>query len=102
MTPHLYTLGEAAGIVQGLTANFDGVGGGGAPSYGTERQQAAHDRHEKALAVLDSDDRPMVLNVVCYEEFLGGELMKNRITVRTKIGRLRLALDRLAKFYGIG
>ena len=93
-----YTMG---GIPR-MTANMTGVGGGGAPSYGTDRQQAARDRHRAALLVIDMYDQGFVLDVVCFEQYLGGQLMKNRITIRTRFDRLRNALDRLARHYGIG
>lgn len=85
-----------------LTANLTGVGGGGAPNYGTDRQQAARDRHRAALLAIDMYDQGFVLDVVCFEQYLGGQLMKNRITIRTRFDRLRDALDRLARHYGIG
>ena len=93
-----YTMGASPR----LTANLTGVGGGGAPNYGTDRQQAARDRHRAALLVIDMYDQGFVLDVVCFEQYLGGQLMKNRITIRTRFDRLRNALDRLARHYGIG
>jgi len=91
-----------AGLPPRLTANLMGVGGGGAPVYGTDRQQAARNRLKAALMVLDMYDQGFVIDVVCHDKFLGGELMKNRITIRTRFDRLRSALDRLARHYGIG
>lgn len=85
-----------------LTANLTGVGGGGARNYGTDRQQAARDRHRAALLAIDMYDQGFVIDVVCYDKFLGGQLMKNRVTIRTRFDRLRDALDRLARHYGIG
>lgn len=91
-----------AGLPPRLTANLMGVGGGGRDDGGTTRQQAARDRHNAALLALDMYDQGFVIDVVCYDIYLGGQLMKNRITVKTRFDRLRDALDRLVKFYGIG
>ena len=91
-----------AGLVPRVTANLMGVGGGGMVGHGTDRQQAARDRHNAALLALDMYDQGFVIDVVCYDIYLGGQLMKNRITVKTRFDRLRDALDRLAKHYGIG
>lgn len=91
-----------AGLGPRVTANLTGVGGGGRDDGGTARQQAARDRHNAALLALDMYDQGFVIDVVCYDIYLGGQLMKNRITIRTRFDRLRDALDRLAKHYGIG
>ena len=91
-----------AGLPTRMTANYTGVGVGGAPNYGTDRQQAAKGRLKAAMLVLDMYDQEFVIDVVCHDKFLGGELMKNRITIRTRFDRLRSALDRLARHYGIG
>ena len=90
-----------AGLGPRVTANLTGVGGGGV-NYGTNHQHRANRRHSAALSVLDMYDQGFVIDVVCYDKFLGGQLMKNRVTIRTRFDRLRDALDRLAKFYGIG
>ena len=90
------------GLGPKVTANLTGVGGGGAPNHGTERQQAARARHNAALEALDMYDQGFILDVVCYDKFIGGEAMKNRTTIRTRFDRLRGALDRLVKHYGIG
>lgn len=69
---------------------------------GPAGKQAARDRHNAALLALDMYDQGFVIDVVCYDKFLGGQMMKNRVTVRTRFDRLRDALDRLARHYGIG
>ncbi len=89
-----------AGLGPRVTVNLMGVGGGGV-NYSTDRQNAARGRHNAALQVLDMYDQGFVIDVVCYEKYLGGGLMKNRIKTRTRFDRLRAALDRLAKYYGV-
>lgn len=89
-----------AGLGPRVTVNLMGVGGGGV-NYGTDSQHRARSRHSAALGVLDMYDQGFVIDVVCYDKFLGGQLMKNRITIRTRFDRLRAALDRLAKLYGV-
>ena len=91
-----------AGLPPRVTGNLTGVGGGGRDDGGTDRQQRARSRHNAALLVLDMYDQGFVIDVVCYDIYLGGQMMKNRVTVRTRFDRLRAALDRLAKHYGIG
>ena len=97
-----YTDWYYAGLPPRVTANLTGVGGGGTDDGGTTRQQRARSRHNAALLALDMYDQGFVIDVVCYDKYLGGQLMKNRVTIRTRFDRLRDALDRLAKFYGIG
>lgn len=89
-----------AGISPRMTANLGGVGGGGM-IHATDRQQAARDRHNKALDVIGLLDRDFAIGVICLEQFVGGAMMKNRTTIRVRFDRLRDALDRLAKHYGI-
>lgn len=91
-----------AGRAPRTTANLEGVGGGGYDDGGTARQVDASVRYSKALDVLDLYDCGFIIDVVCFDKPVGGKLMKNRVTVRTRFDRLREALDRLAKHYGVG
>ena len=89
-----------AGLPPRVTANLLRVAGG-TGHIETDRCMQARDRHLAALRSLDAADHGFVINVVCYGQFLGGALIKSRKVVRIRLGRLREALNRLARHYGI-
>ncbi len=95
-----YTDWRLAGIEPRVTVNLMGVGGGG-KGDGADHQMDARARHRKALAAIDMYDQGFVIDVVCFDIPVGGETMKNRTTIRTRFDRLRTALDRLVRHYGI-
>ena len=90
------------GLEPRVTANLMATGGGkGGGDGGTQSQVAARQRHRQALNALDLPDHGFVIDIVCFDQPVGGEAMKNRITIRTRFDRLRSALDRLARHYGV-
>lgn len=97
---------ERAQLAPGMTMRWDPVrvqGGGGERTLSaTERQIAAHQRFDEAVAAAGSGLSDILWRVVCAGESVPTAERALSWPVRSGKLVLRLALDRVAGFYRIG
>ncbi len=95
---------EKAGIQGGVTMSWDGVrvdGASSAPLSPTERQLAARDRFDGAITAAGKGLSDILWRVVCGGESL--PVAEKQLSWPIRSGKLvlRIALDRVADFYGL-
>lgn len=96
---------ERAQLAPGVTMRWDAVRIAGTGERGlnpTERQLAAHQRFDGALAAAGKDLADILWRVVCAGETLPTAERALAWPVRSGKLVLRIALDRVAGFYRIG
>ncbi len=96
---------ERAQLAPGVTMRWDAVRTGSARAGGlnpTERQLAARDRFDGALAAAGRDLADILWRVVCAGETLPVAEKALAWPVRSGKLVLRIALDRVAGYYRIG
>lgn len=96
---------ECAQLAPGVTMRWDPVrvqGGGELSLSATERQVAAHQRFDRAIAAAGPGLSDILWRVVCAGETVPSAERALSWPVRSGKLVLRLALDRVAGFYRIG